>query len=249
YLDFIGSESRLDGLDRQSDTAAWHELEAVTDKAMVVYRSYLRTFCDTVSLPVLRAHAALSLTVNGNYHYLQKMTSRIGKELPGSAAVGALNNALSKEAERRIGETAANITGTDANGKPFDLSTLRGKVVLLQFWASYCEFSRMENAKLATLSKFFTDNNVVLVCFSIDDTDADWRAGLKTAGLDWATHVRGLNGTQSTEISQYLVKAIPANYLIDANGMIRDLDIRSDELEADLPGILKSLASNPVSPN
>lgn len=245
YIDFVAAESRLNGLDREKDTTAWHELEAVTDKAMMAYRDYLRGVCDTVSLPVLRAHAALSLTVNGNYHYLQKIVTRLEKEMPGSAAVGALRNELGKEADRRVGQVASNITGKDIKGRPFDLATLRGKVVLLQFWASYCEFSRAENARLAGLSQFFADHHVALVCFSIDDHDADWRAYLQTANLDWAIHLRGINGTQSTEISQYLVKAIPANYVIDANGVIRDLDIRANELEADLPGLATQLSAHP----
>jgi hypothetical protein len=240
YIDFASAESRLDGLDRTKDTIAWHELEAVTDKAMMAYRGFLRTFCDTVSNPVMRAHAALSLTVNGNYHYLNELARRLEKELPGSPAVAELRAGLAKEVDRKVGEPATIITGTDVNGKPFDLMTLRGKSILLNFWASYCEFSRAENAKMATLSKLFTANNVVLLCFSIDDAEADWRNYLKTAGLDWAIHLRGLNGTASTEISQYLVKAIPANYFIDANGVIRDLDIRSDELETDLPVLAKS---------
>ncbi|MEY3444027.1 MAG: hypothetical protein RLZZ519_2308 [Bacteroidota bacterium] len=248
YLAFAGSEAELDAIDRKTDSTKWREVEVVTDRAMVVYRDYLRTFCDTVSNPVLRAHAALSLTVNGNYHYLEKMTARIQSELPGSPAASALNNALNQEANRRIGEIAPNITSTDANGKPFDLSALRGKPVLLQFWASYCEFSRVENAKMDSLEKLFADNGVLLVCVSLDDTEAQWRAGLKEAGLNWATHIRLPNGAQSTEISQYLVKAIPANYLIDGGGMIRDLDIRSNELTADLPALVKAFKEQPLTP-
>jgi thiol-disulfide isomerase/thioredoxin len=248
YLAFAGSEAELDAIDRKVDSTQWHEVEVVTDKAMVEYRNYLRTFCDTVSIPVLRAHAALSLTVNGNYHYLEKMTARIQSELPGSPAAGALNNALTQEANRRIGEIAANITSTDVNGKPFDLSKLRGKPVLLYFWASYCEFSRVENAKMDSLEKLFADNNIALVCVSLDDNDTKWRAGLQAAGLKWATHIRLLNGAQSTEISQYLVKAIPANYLIDGAGMIRDLDIRSDEMLRDLPALVKAFERIPVTP-
>jgi thiol-disulfide isomerase/thioredoxin len=245
YIDFASAESRLDGLDRTKDTTAWHELEAVTDKAMMAYRAYIRTFIDTVSIPVMRAHAALSLTINGNYHYVSKVADRLDQEMPGSPAVAELRKGLAKEADRRIGEVGTPITGTDVNGKPFDLFALRGKNILLQFWASYCEFSRVENTKLAGLEALFTANNTVLVLFSIDDTDAEWRNYLKTADLDWATHIRGGNGTSSTEIQQYLVRAIPANYFLDGNGVIRDLDIRSNELETDLPALAKTAGPTP----
>lgn len=250
YIDFISAESRLDGLDRETDTTDWHALEAVTDKAMMAYRDYMRTFCDTVTHPALRAHAALSLTVNGNHHYLQKLTGRLGTESPGSPAIAVLENALAEEGEGKIGEVAPNITGTDITGKPFDIRALKGKVVLLQFWASYCEFSRTENAKLAGMQSLFRENDVVLVCFSVDDSDTDWRTSVQASGLNWATHIRGLNGVQSMEVSQYLVKAIPANYIIDPVGVIQYLDIRADELGTDLPVISKSLSakSTPSTP-
>jgi thiol-disulfide isomerase/thioredoxin len=160
-----------------------------------------------------------------------------------------LRKGLAKEADRRVGEVATPITGTDVNGKPFDIYALKGKNILLQFWASYCEFSRVENTKLAGMEALFAANNVVLVCFSIDDADQEWRDYLKTAGLDWATHIRGGNGTNSAEINQYMVRAIPANYFIDGNGVIRDLDIRSNELEADLPVLAKVPETTPSAPS
>ncbi|MFN8393269.1 MAG: TlpA disulfide reductase family protein [Bacteroidia bacterium] len=237
YLDFVSAETRLDGVDRTKDTATWRELEAVTDKAMMAYRDYLRIFCDTVKSPALRSLAALSLTPNGNYHYLKGITDRIRGESPGSPSVAALDQALQGEADRRIGVVAPVITGNDLDGKPFDLSSLRGSHVYLQFWASYCEFSRSENAKLVQLAPEMAKRKIRVLMFSLDDHEDAWREYLKAAGLDWAIHVRGLNGTASAEVSQYLVKAIPANYLIDRDGVIRDLDIRADEL----PAVLSTL--------
>lgn len=244
YLDFVASETRMDGVDRTKDTATWRELEAVTDKAMMAYRGYLRTFCDTVKSPALRALAALSITPNGNYHYLKGITERLRQESPGSPAVAALDQALQGEADRRIGEVAPMITGNDLGGKPFDLASLRGGYVLLQFWASYCEFSRAENGQLKSMSDALARRQIRLLLFSLDDSEDMWQDYLKSAGLDFAIHVRGLNGTASAEVSQYLVKAIPANYLIDPQGVIRDLDIRSEEL----PAVLATLPEKSSPP-
>lgn len=237
YLDFVSAETRMDGVDRTKDTTTWRELEAVTDKAMMAYRDFLRTFCDTVQSPALRSLAALSITPNGNFHYLKSLTDRIRAESPGSPSVAALDEALRTEADRRIGVVAPVITGNTLDGKPFDLSTLRGSHVYLQFWASYCEFSRSENVKLLKMAPDIAKRKIKVLLFSLDDHEATWRDYLKAAGLDWAIHVRGLNGTASAEVSQYLVKAIPANYLIDPDGVIRDLDVRADEL----PAILSTL--------
>jgi thiol-disulfide isomerase/thioredoxin len=243
YIDFMGAETKLDGLDREKDTTAWHELEAVTDKALIAYRGYLRNYCDTTSQPVLRAHAALSLTINGNYHYMSKIAARIDKEKPGSAYASFIRNAMAKETEGRIAEVAPPMSGNDLNGRPFDLQQFRGRAVLLIFWASYCEFSRIENEKIAAMADLFAQHDVALLYFSIDDSEQAWRDYLKTANLDWATHLRGTAGSGSQEIKNWRVKAIPSNCLIDLHGVIQDLDIRADELAADLPELARKWGS------
>jgi thiol-disulfide isomerase/thioredoxin len=178
----------------------------------------------------MRAHASMSIAPMGNYYYLTQLSKRVSSELPSSTYASAIDATLMKEAEGRVGVVASGLTGTDLDGKPFDLMALRGKPVMLMFWASYCEFSRMEFAKLKEMQQVFADAGRTLVCFSIDDHDADWRNFLKTAGLDWATHLRGMNGQQSAEIKQFKVKAIPSTYMINADGVIETIDVRADEL-------------------
>jgi thiol-disulfide isomerase/thioredoxin len=232
YIGYKNAEAELQGLDRQKDTTAWHEMEGVTDRAQVAYASYLRTFCDTVQLPIMRAHAAMSIAPTGNYHYLSTLSKRIAQELPGSPYVSAIDAALVREGDSRVSTIAPAISGTDLGGKPFDLTNLRGKRVLLLFWASYCEYSRMEFAQLKNMEQIFVDHGVTLVCLSIDDHDAEWRSFLQTAYLDWAVHMRGNGGQQSAEVRQFKVKAIPSTYMINPEGMIETLDLRTDELEA-----------------
>jgi peroxiredoxin len=230
YVAYKTAEAQLDGLDRSIDTLAWHQLEGVTDSAMIAYTSFMRSFCDTVKLPILRAHAALSISPTGNYYYLSKLRKRIADETPGSAYATFLDAALSREAEARVGAGASALSGNDLHGKPFDLTNLRGKRVLLLFWASYCSYSKLELAALKDMQQLFADKGLALVCFSIDDHAAEWQAFLQDAGLDWATHLRALNGQKSEEIKQFKVKAIPSTYMINADGIIETVDIRSQEL-------------------
>ncbi len=245
YIDFANAEAQLQGLDRQKDTVAWHELEGVTDRSMVAYHAFLREFCDTVQLPILRAHASLSISETGNYHYLSKLSQRIGQEMSGTSYASVLDASQMKEAEGRVGITVPSVTGTDLRGQAFDITSLRGKRVLLTFWASYCEFSRLEFAKIREMRQLFADNGVVLLCFSIDDHEAEWRKYLATAGLDWAIHLRGLNGQQSGELKLFRVTAIPSTYMINPQGITETLDIRADELAA----YFKELPSTPAAGN
>jgi thiol-disulfide isomerase/thioredoxin len=234
YMAYKVAEASLDGLDRLQDSLAWHRLEGTTDSAMIAYSAFMRSYCDTVKLPLLRAHAALSITPAGNYDYLEKLSERISQEMPGSTYASFIDAALAREADGRVAIVAPELDGTDLHGQPFSLTSLRGHRVLLLFWASYCTYSQLEIAQLRAMQQLFADKNARLVCFSIDDYPAAWQAYLQTAGIDWATHVRGLNGQQSEEIKRFRVQAIPSTYLINVDGMIETMDVRAGDLGAEL---------------
>lgn len=234
YVDYGSAEAQLKGIDRFADSLRWRELEGVTDRALIAYWGFLRQYCDTVGRPIFRAHAAMSLAPTGNYYFLDRLQARIERELPGSEYAVQVRTVLQQEAAGRIGVVAPPLAGTTLDGKPFDITGLRGKRAMVVFWASYCEYSRHEFERLATMRPVFEAANVPLVCVSIDDSEADWRKFLQGKGLDWATHIRTRTGQGSEEIRQYKVRAIPSTYLIGPDGMIETIDMRSDEMEAGL---------------
>lgn len=131
----------------------------------------------------------------------------------------------------RPGAPAPDFTATDINGKPFTLSSLKGKVVIIDFWASWCVPCRKSNPHMLELYKKYHKKGLELVYVADnDDSPAKWREAVKKDGLvgDGFHHVlRGLKTLgagrfdRTSDISEkYAIHFLPTKYLIDRNGNI-----------------------------
>lgn len=144
-----------------------------------------------------------------------------------------------------IGQRAPELIYKSPEGKEISLSSLRGKMVLVDFWASWCMPCRIENPNLVNVYKkynnkrFSRGRGFTIYSVSLDTDKEAWINGIKNDGLVWDSHVSDLKGWHADAAALYKVESIPASFLIDDNGIIVAKDLRAEALEQKMESFLR----------
>ena len=138
----------------------------------------------------------------------------------------------------KVGTVLPEFKQNDANGKSFSLSSLRGKYVLVDFWASWCGPCRAENPNVVKAFNAYKAKGFTVLGVSLDQDKNKWLDAIKKDGLAW-THVSDLKYWNNEVAVKFGIQSIPANFLIDPNGVIIGKDLRGEDLERVLATSIK----------
>ena len=136
---------------------------------------------------------------------------------------------LAAARELTVGKPAKEIVQNDPQNVPVKLSSLKGKYVLIDFWASWCGPCRAENPNVLKVYEKFKDKGFEVYAVSLDDKKDLWIEAIKKDGLPWV-HVSDLKGWKNQAAADYSVSGVPQNYLVSPEGVIIARNLRGDEL-------------------
>ena len=136
------------------------------------------------------------------------------------------------------GAKAPDFTLPDVDGNPVTMSAVKGKIKILDFWASWCGPCRLNNPELKKIYEEFRDKGLVIIGISLDDEKEDWEVAIEADGLDWI-NVSSLKGWDCDIARLYNVKGVPALFILDENNNIIATGLRDEQLKIFLHENLK----------
>ena len=135
------------------------------------------------------------------------------------------------------GDVAPDIVMNDPDGTQRSLSSLKGKVVLLDFWASWCGPCRRENPNVVRAYEKYRDQGFEVFSVSLDSDASRWKQAIEQDQLSWPNHVSDLQGWRNAAAREYGISSIPHTMLIDRDGVVLATHLRGNGVESALRGL------------
>jgi thiol-disulfide isomerase/thioredoxin len=129
------------------------------------------------------------------------------------------------------------------DGKTVSMEALQGKVVLIDFWATWCGPCKLALPHLQEIVKNFAGQPLVVISISVDADEPSWKSFVASHGMTWTQYRDG--GFDGPIASQFNVKAIPTTFTIDANGFVQDQQVGDGEIEVKLKKLLAAAQPSP----
>ncbi len=197
---------------------------------------FVKKFIDSHSGSFSLLVAVENLNPQEDVAYYIKVDKDLMAAHPNSEYVRNFHAKIVQFSRLAVGSEAPQLLLNNPNGQTISLSSLRGKVVLIDFWASWCKPCRFENPNVVKIYNEFHDKGFEIYGVSLDRQKQAWVTAIQQDGLEWI-HVSDLGFWQSAAVKLYDINSIPQTYLIDEEGIIIAKGLRSPALKAKLTEI------------
>ena len=177
------------------------------------------------------------LSIDDHFNFWDSLILKYEKDLGYTSYYKALNEKFNRIKVLSIGQYAPEISLNDPDENQLTLSSLRGKYVLLDFWAAWCRPCRVENPNIVKMYNKYKNYGFEVFQVSLDRDKSTWINAINKDGLNELNHVSDLKFWKSDAAITYNIKSIPASFFIDPDGKIIAKNLRGPRLEKKLSEI------------
>jgi len=227
--EILGSDSEIeyDNLYKAVDTLSRKESEKL-----------LTNFIKTNSDNILGSYVLSEWYISWKKERTEPLFNQFSEKNKNSIYGKEIRKYIESNQNPKIGDKYVDFESTNQYGKKNRLSEIKGKLTLLEFWASWCAPCRKDNNNLVDYYDKYKSLGFEIFQVSLDDNKKKWLKAIKQDNLQW-TNVSELKGWKNNGAMIYGINLLPTNYLIDENGIIISKDIRGEELKQKIKEILE----------
>jgi peroxiredoxin len=234
-----GLEEKFREAYQKNDKQAMTDLQAQYAAKQVQLTSLVKQKIRQMGTSLALLEAVNYLDMDQNFNFIDSVANVIDKNIPDYKIKRDFMAKIQQLRNLAVGATAPEIELPDPDGNLVKLSSLRGKYVLIDFWAAWCGPCRKEMPNVVKVYQKYGGKDFEVLGVSLDRKKEDWVKAIKDDGMTWK-QVSDLKYFNSKAARDYNINAIPATYLIDKDGKIIDKNLRGQALDDKLAELFGS---------
>lgn len=211
--------------------------EDAYDKADNDQKKFILDYANQNNTSVISAYVVLRNAYQYDETDLEPLVNNFDNSIQGSVYIKKLSERVETLKRVAVGKPAIDFTMNDMEGNPVKLSSLYGKYLLVDFWASWCGPCRRENPNVVAAHNKYSNNGFDILGVSFDKDKDKWMKAVEDDGLHWH-QVGDLKGWGNEAGKLYAINSIPSNILLDPEGIIIAKDLRGEDLLAYLEKLI-----------